>query len=318
MLIVNRTIIRNLAANDVAYARGLQLFRNKDVKSASYSKAADQYKLVVHDLFDYTVLIKPKEDQTFDFTCNCPSNLKERGACRHVVASLFRIMKHQEVKNRTDITPEEMRPLKVLDYYSSRDDDLISKEVYRVEPVITVSQILGDDGVFASLSLRVGNTRLYKVQALKRFIAEYIDGQNIILGKDFKYIAEECEFDRSSRDILDFLISIYEVCELSDSQRSSKVFSKSQILLTHRMLIRLLKILGKNTFELCLYDRTYERVKAFRANPNIRYDLDVVEDAVVLDYRDKDAVIPLSKSGDLIYYNGAVFMPDARFKRNYA
>lgn len=319
MLLLTRAMIRNMASSDVVYSRGLRHFKDNDIKSASYSKNQGQYKIVIEDVFRYMVTITQTPDGGFEYTCNCPTHLKEKGACRHVVAALFKILRHQENSARREMDPAENRTMMVLDYFSNQEDEILEKQIYHIEPIITVRSILGEEGIYANLAIRVGNVKMYKVASLKRFISEHIDKQNIVLGKDFKFIYNESEYDRSSMELLDFIISVHEVQEMIDSQHSTAMFQKSQLLLTRQLLIKVLELLStyKITCELCLYDKNYFNVKTFRENPNIRYDLDVVEDAIVLDYRDKDAVIPLSKNGDIIYYNGAVFIPNERFKRNY-
>lgn len=319
MLNLTRTAIRGIAAGDAAYTRGIQHYRGGNVKGISQMKLSGQYKISVMDVFEYTVTVGAGTDGELKYSCNCAASLKEKGACKHVIAGLFALLKLQEKeKLLKQPTPEDRRACAVLDYFVSQEDGMCPMEVFHIEPVLTVQSMLTANEGCAYLGIKVGHDRLYKVQNLKKFLTDYITKQNIILGKEFKFIYYESEFDKSSQELLDFILEVYYILGMDESAASQRIFNKSQMTLNQPLLIKLLKLMGKNTFTLNLYDRVYENVKAFRSNPNIRYDLDVVEEAIVLDYRDKEAVIPLSKSGDLIYYNGAVFMPDNIFRQNYA
>lgn len=319
MLKLSRFGIRTLASGDVAYSRGLELFKSGSVRSASFSKNTNQYIVSVKDNFDYQVTITANEDGSFEHNCNCPMHLREKGACIHTVAALLFLLRYQEQQqSKTPRSPEEKRAYSVLEYFNNMEERTLPVEVYRLDLVITIPEIIKENSEnLPSLSIRVGNTRYYKVQSIKRFISDYVAHNDIVLGKEFHYSFGESEFDRTSQEIIDFIREIYEIQGMVDGQYSTRIFQKSQLMLTHHLLMKLFKVIGKNQFELNLYGRTFEKTRFFNENPNIRYDLDPMEDAIVLDYRDSDAVIPLSENGDLIFYNGAVFAPNSKFRRNY-
>lgn len=89
MIRLSRTGIRNLAANDTVYSRGLQDYKLNHVVNATWSNAKKQYRITVKDNFEYQVTIQVFEDGSFDHKCNCSEHIKESGACRHVVTALF-------------------------------------------------------------------------------------------------------------------------------------------------------------------------------------------------------------------------------------
>ena len=316
---LTRAAIRNLAANSTVYARGIQLCRAGAVKGISVQRATGQFRISVMDSYEYTVTLDEKDDTEIVYSCNCASAVKEKGACKHVVAGLFSVLKHQEHERLKNLpSPEDRRACSVMDFFRGQEDLVQPMEVYHIEPVITVPKMLGASEGNAFLTLKCGHDRLYKIQNLKKFVTDYVSKNDIVLGKDFRFIYYESEFDQSSQEILNFIMEALDILGMDDNVTTAKVFERSRMMLTQNLLLRLLNTIGRGTFTLNLYDRTYENVRVFHQNPNIKYDLDVVDDAIMLDYRDKEAVFSLSRSGELIYYNGAVFIPDARFKRNYA
>jgi uncharacterized Zn finger protein len=96
MIQISRTGIRNLASNDTIYARGLQYYKENRIINATYSNSNRQYRLTVRGNYNYSVTIDEQEDGSFDYSCNCPSRLKDQGACKHVVAALLFVLKYQE------------------------------------------------------------------------------------------------------------------------------------------------------------------------------------------------------------------------------
>lgn len=318
MLALSRTGIRNLATNDVIYSRGLQYYKAGRVCNVAYSKTNRQYRMAVKGNYSYSVTITEHEDGSFDHACNCPSHVKEKGACKHVVASLLFLLKYQE-KSLMEVpqNPEEKRVFQILDYFANQEEARITGDIFHVSATITLRSMLrGEDGR-AFLTLQAGSGKYYKIQLLKKFLLDYAAGENIILGKEFRYLSHESEFDKESVTLLDYLLNVMEVQSITDHANSSKLFLKPQLTLSKRMLIQLLHVLVGSRFTLELYGRVYENTCFIRGNPEIKYDLDVCDDAISLDYELKEPIIPLTEDGELLFYRGVLYEPDRRFIRNY-
>jgi SNF2 family DNA or RNA helicase len=318
MIQISRTGIRNLASNDTTYARGLQYYKDNRIINATYSNANKQYRLVVKGNYNYSVTVDEQEDGSFDYSCNCPSRLKDQGACKHVVAALLFILKHQE---RTLLTesknPEERKVITLLDYFIAQEDTLLVGETFQLEVVITIPTILKGENGRAFVSLRGGSNRKYKIQTIKKFLNDIYHNESFAIGKEFKFVHGESTFDKKSLQILDYLLGIYEIQEVIDSTHFSKLFSKSQMFFTKNMLIKLLDILDGNSFTLELYGKTFNHVTFIRENPKISYQLTLDEETISIDDQSKEAVLPITETGELLYYEGAVYLPDKKFIRNF-
>lgn len=318
MLRLSRTGIRNLASSDLIYSRGLQYYKSNRVVNAAFSKLSGQYKLTVRGSYNYSVIITENKDGSFEHFCNCPAHVKEKGACKHVVAALLFILKYQEKSLMEEPqSPEEKKAFQVLEYFANQEETKAQGEIFHIEAIIFIPAILRGTESKAYVSLMAGVNRMYKIQSLRKFLMDYYNKENIVLGKEFKFIAGESEFDRESKELLDFLLEIYEIQELIDKTFYSKLFSKAQMVLTKNMLRKLFLAIGKNNFTLELYGKLYEMVRFINGNPKIQYDLDIFEDAILLDYHQKEPIISLSENGDMLYYNGGVYLPEQRFIRNY-
>ena len=318
MIQISRTGIRNLASNDTIYARGLQYYKDNRITNATYSNANKQYRLTVKGNYNYSVIIDEQEDGSFDYSCNCPSRLKDQGACKHVVAALLFVLKYQERSLLSESkNPGERKVMQVLDYFMSQEDTVLVGETFQLEVIVTIPSILKGESGRALVSLRGGSNRKYKIQTIKKFLSDIYHRESFAIGKEFKYVNGESTFDKISLDVLDYLLGIYEIQEVIDSTHFSKIFSKSQMFITKNMLVKLLGILDGASFTLELYGKVYNDVVFVTGNPVISYQLSLEEDTISVDYQGKGAVLPLTETGELLYFDGAIYLPDKKFIRNY-
>lgn len=318
MIQVSRTGIRNLASNDTVYARGLQYYKDNRITGATYSNSAKQYRLAVKGNYSYSVTVEEQEDGSFDYSCNCPSRLKDQGACKHVVAALLFILKYQERTLLSETkSPEERKIIQILDYFVSQEDTVLVGETFGLEAIINIPSIFKGDNGRAYTSLRGGSNRKYKIQTIKKFLSDIYHHESFIIGKEFKYVYGESVFDKNSAKLLDYFLEIYEIQEVIDSSHFSKILSKSQVILTKNMLLKLLELLRDSTFTLELYGKTYSDVRYYEESPKISFQLSIDEDTVVVDYQGKEAVLPLTETGELLFYEGVIYHPDKMFIRNF-
>ncbi|MDF2844638.1 MAG: hypothetical protein K0R00_3064 [Herbinix sp.] len=318
MILISRTGIRNLASNDTIYARGLQYYKENRIINAAYSNTNKQYRLVVKGNYNYSVTIDEQEEGSFDYNCNCPSRLKDQGACKHVVAALLFVLKYQERSLLAESkNPEERKVMTLLDYFIAQEDTQLIGETFQLEVIVSIPSILKGENGRAMISLRGGSNRKYKVQTVKKFLADIYHRESFVLGKEFKYVGGESTFDATSLKVLDYLLEIYEIQEVVDSTHFSKIFSKSQIFITKNMLIKLFDIIRDYGFTLELYGKVYTNVTFQRGNPKISYQLTLDEDSVTVDYQGKEAVMPITETGELLFFDGSIYMPDSKFIRNY-
>ena len=178
--------------------------------------------------YNYSVTVDEQEDGYFDYNCNCPSRLKDQGACKHVVAALLFILKYQERTLMAESkSPKERKVMQLLDYFMSQEDTNLVGETFQLDTIVTIPSILKGENGRALVSFRGGSNRKYKIQTIKKFLSDIYRHQNFAIGKEFKYIHGESTFDKNSKAILDFLLELYEIQEIIDNSHFSKIFSKS-------------------------------------------------------------------------------------------
>lgn len=318
MVQISRTGIRNLSSNDTVYARGLQYYKENRVINASYSNNAKLYRLEVQGNYKYSVTVEEQGDGTFDYNCNCPSRLKDQGACKHVVAALLFILKYQERTMLSETkSPEERKIIQILDYFASQEEAFTVGETFSLEPIISIGQMMKGEDTRANVSFRGGSNRKYKIQTIKKFLSNIYNNESFSIGKEFNYVNGESTFDASSQVILNYLLDIYEIQEVINLSHFSKIFTKSEVIMTKNMLMKFLERLNGKSFTLELYDREFSDVRYIRADPQISYQLTMDEETVFFDYKGKENIIPITDTGDLLYYDGFIYRSDVKFIRNF-
>lgn len=318
MIRLSRSEIRNIAANDTVYARGLQDYKDNHVLNGTWSNVKKQYRITIQDNFEHLVMIQVFEDGSFEHKCNCPDHMKLNGGCKHVVTALFFVLNYVERSlMEAPENPAEKVVYQILGYFSNQVDSKIKGETYHIKLIIGIQSILRSELGNAVVSIKVGNHHYYKVQSIKKFLVDIQRKEPIQLGKEFNFIPGESKFDKQSQSILNYFLQMIEIQEVVDKNSAGKLFYKSQLYLTKGMLLRLLDLLGDTLFSLELYGKVYEDVSYVGSNPPIKYDLSLSEDGVILDYHGKYGVIPVVDTGELLYLNHCIYKPTGRFLSNY-
>lgn len=319
MIQLSRSKIQNLAADEVVFQRGLTYFKEKRVIHASCSKNKKQYTFNVQGKQTYRVTVEETRDQDLECTCNCPAMYIQKGACKHTVACLLYLQQYQEQKSRKNGTfpSGDYRAERVIRYFVNAEEPQYDKDVFHVEPYIEIPRMLRSDADPVYLSLRVGNTRLYRVQMLKRFLLDYKENKEILLGKEFCYQPAECSFDCDSERFLQELLTYVEVLEVLDGKNSTQLFQKAKITLNRSLLCKLLRISNGLAITLKLSGAELENVRYIKGNPVIEYDISLQDNFVTMNYREQERVVPLTADGSLLLRDTELYLPDARFMKTY-
>ena len=319
MVEINRTLIKNLATDDVTYNRGVRYYSAKAIKTISKSKSKEHYRATVQGKSEYTVDVELTNQGGIEYKCNCPASRRHPGACKHVVAVMLFINDYSDRRKQQKIEScEKRRITRILDYFDNMDYMAGFGDIFHVKLNIRLDAMLRtDNSVKAAVSIMAGSSRLYKVQNIRKFLSDYINGQSISLGKDFSYFPGENRFDYESEAILDFLCEILDIQEIVGRGNSSGIFAKSDIFFDRHMLLRLLKIV-KLPFNFTFADESFENINFIVGKPDLNFYLNLSDedDSIILSW-DEERIIPLDEKGKLFYYDNAIYHPDRIFTRDF-
>lgn len=320
MIRLTRNKIQNLAASDAVFQRGLTYFKEKRVIHAACSKNKKLYSFTVQGNQRYRVTVEETTEQDVEVSCNCPAMYSQKGACKHSVAALLYLQQYleqKEKKNGSAASSADVRAGKIIQYFMDAGEPHYDKDVYHIEPCIEIPGLLRTDNDPVYLSLRVGSTKLYRVQMLKRFLTDYKEQKSIILGREFCYLPEESSFDHASERLLQELLAYLEILEVLDGTGSMQLFQKSKIQLNRRLLAKILSQCKGLTYSLILSGTELEGVRFVTGNPQIEYDISLQNDFLTMDYKEHEKVIPITADGSLLLRDNALYLPDARFMKTY-
>lgn len=319
MFKISKDSIKRLAADEATYFRGLRYYKNNAVSNVTWSKAHKQYRATVKGSNQYIVTIEEgKEPGKLEFNCNCPAHIKYKGACKHVVATLLFIANYMErSETRKPENEEEKNLYQIIDYFNSQYKAPLLGETFHIEVTLHFPSILKGKDSKVYLSLRAGSGRLYKVQNIKKFLHAYANDENIVLGKEFKFIAGESCFSKSSKPVIGYLQEIYEIQEALGKVYYNNLFNKAELAVTRNMLFHLLGYMGKDEFQIEMGEELYQGVTLVKGNPPIGFRLESDEDSIQIELLDNKPVKPLSEDGSLLLYDNVLYMPSKEFIANY-
>ena len=320
MIRLSRSKIQNLAANEAVFQRGLAYFKEKRVIHAACSKNKKIYTFTVQGNQKYRVTVEETPEQDVEFACNCPAMYSQKGACKHSVAALLYLQQYleqKEKKNGTAHSSADTRAEKIIQYFMDAGEPNYDKDIYHIEPCIEIPGLLRTDADPVYLSLRVGSTKMYRVQMLKRFLMDYKEKKSIILGKEFCYLPSESSFDHASERLLQELLAYLEILEVLDGSGSMQLFQKAKIQLNRRLLAKILSQCKGLTYTLVLSGTELEGVRFVKGNPRIEYDISMQNEFLTMDYKENEKVIPITADGSLLLRDNALYLPDSRFMKTY-
>lgn len=315
--------IKRLATDEATYFRGLRYYKNNAVSNVTWSKAHQQYRATVKGSNQYIVTVQEGKDNKpgtpqLEFNCNCPAHIKYNGACKHVIATLLFIANYMERSETKKPENEEEKNLyNIIEYFNNQYKAPLLGETFHVEVTLHFPAILKGKDSKVFLSLRAGSSRLYKVQNIKKFLHSYANDENIVLGKEFKFIAGESRFSKSAKPVIQYLEEIYEIQEALGKVYYNNLFNKAEMAITKSMLFHLLGYMGKEEFQIELGDEYYEGITLVKGNPPIKFQLESDEDSIILDIKDELPVKPLCEDGSLLLYDNTVYIPSKEFIANY-
>ncbi|BBF42325.1 superfamily II DNA/RNA helicases, SNF2 family [Lachnospiraceae bacterium KM106-2] len=318
MLTLSRDEIKKMATDDTVFNRGIRYYKAGAVSNVKWSKANQQYHATVKGSNDYNVIIDVSNPKHITHHCNCAGHTKYEGACKHVVAALLFVSDYLDRKyGKKPENKQEQVALNIIQYFERQDYGITYGEFFQVEVNISVPKLLRGNSGRALVSLKAGANRIYKIQNLRKFLMDYQTKQDIVLGKEFKFIYGESTFTKESQAIIDFLLEILDIQETIDSNTNTTLFHKNQVMLTTNLLLKLLHLIGEQSFSLELYGEVMPKVYFQKGNPEIRLGINMQEDAILIEHKMEELITPLSDKGQLMLVGNTLYEPDRKFIKNY-
>lgn len=307
---ITREAIRQMASSETVYYRGMRYYAAHAVTKVTWNDTNQQYRSMVKGSNLYVVTIQPEEEEIV-YTCNCPAYVKYTGACKHVVATLLFIADYQQRKEINETKePEDKTAYQIVEYFRKREYRRLTPQYYHIHLQITIPDFLKEQNAKAYLGLMAGCNKMYKVSNTKKFIEDYYSEKTIRLGKEFCYIPGECAFDEQSVPVLEYLTEIFEIQETLGKTYYSNLFNRQELVLSKRMLVKILQLSAGMNCSLSLYGRQCQETLVVTGNPEMNLELTMEGEKLLLECTNEKKMISLCEDGSILYYDNCLYLPE--------
>lgn len=314
---ITREAIRRLATTETVYYRGMRYYAAHAVSDVTWNEATKQYHAFVQGSNIYGVTIGFGEDEQITHSCNCPAHAKYPGACKHVVAALLFIADYQQRADALEnLGWEDQTAYKIIEYFRKREYRKLTPQYFHLALQVTVNEPLKSRQSKAFVGLYAGSSKMYKVSNTKKFIQDYYNHKEIRLGKEFRYIPEECQFEPTSAAVLAYLTEIYEIQETLGKTYYSNLFNRQELVVSQNMLCKLLRLAEKLHCDIILRDKKMENMEIMCSNPKLSMELQMEDEVLSLHDMGQEPIISICEDGSILCYQGCIYLPDMEFLAN--
>lgn len=314
---ITREAIRRLATTETVYYRGMRYYAAHAVSDVTWNEATKQYHAFVQGSNIYGVTIGFGEDEQIMHSCNCPAHAKYPGACKHVVAALLFIADYQQRADALEnLGWEDQTAYKIIEYFRKREYRKLTPQYFHLALQVTVNEPLKSRQSKAFVGLYAGSSKMYKVSNTKKFIQDYYNHKEIRLGKEFRYIPEECQFEPTSAAVLAYLTEIYEIQETLGKTYYSNLFNRQELVVSQNMLCKLLRLAEGLHCDIILRDKKMENMEIMCSNPKLSMELQMEDEVLSLHDMGQEPIISICEDGSILCYQGCIYLPDMEFLAN--
>lgn len=314
---ITREAIRRLATTETVYYRGMRYYAAHAVSDVTWNEATKQYHAFVQGSNIYGVTIGFGEDEQITHSCNCPAHAKYPGACKHVVAALLFIADYQQRADALEnLGWEDQTAYKIIEYFRKREYRKLTPQYFHLALHVTVNEPLKSRQSKAFVGLYAGSSKMYKVSNTKKFIQDYYNHKEIRLGKEFRYIPEECQFEPTSAAVLAYLTEIYEIQETLGKTYYSNLFNRQELVVSQNMLCKLLRLAEGLHCDIILRDKKMENMEIMCSNPKLSMELQMEDEVLSLHDMGQEPIISICEDGSILCYQGCIYLPDMEFLAN--
>lgn len=314
---ITREAIRRLATTETVYYRGMRYYAAHAVSDVTWNEATKQYHAFVQGSNIYGVTIGFGEDEQITHSCNCPAHAKYPGACKHVVATLLFIADYQQRADALEnLGWEDQTAYKIIEYFRKREYRKLTPQYFHLALQVTVNEPLKSRQSKAFVGLYAGSSKMYKVSNTKKFIQDYYNHKEIRLGKEFRYIPEECQFEPTSAAVLAYLTEIYEIQETLGKTYYSNLFNRQELVVSQNMLCKLLRLAEELHCDIILRDKKMENMEIMCSNPKLSMELQMEDEVLSLHDMGQEPIISICEDGSILCYQGCIYLPDMEFLAN--
>ena len=246
----------------------------------------------------YTHLIVRK-GEIEDLICSCKDYGKNRGACKHIIASMLEFknqaseinkdeenMHSKELKNRLNKSKYRSFYQIVNELYNEDVEEKFERKIQanKIEKIKLEPKLLFDRFTKQiKVEFKIGNKKMYKIKSLSEFYDNMFLGKNYKYGAQLEFIHIKEAFDEESLPLLEFILKHAEIIKYVNSEDNPNykfygpALSENSININNSGLDEIFEILkGKKI----VLEKEYkeQKIEILDQNPNIEFKLEKTDE----------------------------------------
>ncbi len=313
MIELSLKYIREIS-HDLSFKRGVQYYQNGCV--SSLTPLDTKIHSVVRGNIDYNVELtfNLEHGNLTAFTCDCPAFNQYSGACKHIVASLLKILYTKEklseilrAQNNQSIIDEFSGVLKNHIYPSA-----FKQKIY-LEVIFELSK-----NTYPCLSLKIGIDKYYIVKDIAAFIDAAEKQNELVFGKGFVFSPKKQAFDMYSQKIYDFILNVLHKGKNNSTESSSENTSliSNCLAIPDSSISELLNIINNNSFSL-KYKGILAKTNIIHSLPYISFKISQEADYIISP-RGKLDFFPLTNDYEYIFLDSYIYHLSAKERKIFS
>ncbi|MGO1651679.1 SNF2 helicase associated domain-containing protein [Senegalia sp. (in: firmicutes)] len=311
MFNITEDLIRNSVLNDRTFKKSIDYYKDNYVKNLLFYRNKDTFSSIVEGTKNYQVNVSFDEFGNLDHAdCDCPAYREYWGYCKHIGATLFKIM-DQDSRSRFDkkiMNQSDENITNLLNYYRyNQTDSKIPINIeynYEFDP----NRITGLKYA-SSLNLRIGEEKLYVVKSIKTLFQNIEYGNSIVFGKNFTFEPDIHTFKEEDKAVIDMLKEMYDnenyINEYS-SYGSGSMFKGKNVTLTPNTLKRFFTLMKNRKINAKIYDFSYEDIEIKDGEILVDFSLKDINENLSLKMNHEGLLVPLVSNGEYFFSNESI------------
>ncbi|MDD2446495.1 MAG: DEAD/DEAH box helicase [Tissierellia bacterium] len=296
MLIISDIEIKNRAGSQDTFLKGKKYYENGKVKRIKTNPHRTYF---VAEVFGTN---KYESDVEFDLdgsiistSCTCSAYSKYHRDCKHIIALLLAI-KGFENKDKLMSKKTEGNLDNIINRYKESND--ISLWPVKLEINFEKSKYS------STVSLRIGEDRLYVVRNMAKFLSYVINNKTIEFGKEFTYSPVLHCFKNEDEDLMDFLKILY---ENFDYDYNSSIFSGKYLNLNPFTEDKFLQLMINRKVNLTYKGQVYNDIEVTDKGLELQFNIGEEDDDLILEIEEDTNSGPITDSGRFFLYKEGIY-----------
>ncbi len=309
MLNINESILLDRVGSYSTYMKGIRYYNEGRIIKLKSNANLDYFEGIVRGNSKYTVAIKFNgKGEIVSTDCTCPAYKKYLGDCKHIVA-ILQCIKDLDEEGKL-FKKDEQSISNIIDFY---------RQNYEIEKVYLNLELNYEFNLSehynieeaSYLNLRIGEDRLYVVKNMKNFLNALEEEQDIEFGKHFVFSPYKHKFKEEDKEIIDFLMLLYEHNKTNGIYNSDNIFKSKNVLLKPFAVKRFFDLMKGRSFNARIMDKNYNDIVIVEEAIPLDMDIQGNGENLSLVFNTNDLLLPLTSDGEYFFgFNQIYKLPE--------